>query len=143
MRIALLVVSLFVFGYSFAAVQDKTSLCMEGLKNDRRFSSIANRLVLDGQDTATPQMLADETRPGTLQQSAIADLIDARSECVNLSPSQVSIGLHLAFLGAVQDLYNGKMTFGEFNKKWHVLFEEVTKDPEKILDQPSTHQNHH
>ena len=143
MRIALLFVSLLISGYCFAEVQDKTSLCMEGLKNDGRFSSIANNLVLDGQDTASPKMLADETRPDIRQLSAIAELIDARSECVNLSPSQVSIGLHLAFLGIVQDLYNGKMTFGEFNKKWHVLFEEVTKDPEKILDQPSTHQNHH
>src|SRR4030066_18355 len=104
MRIALLLVSLLISGYSFAEVQDKTSLCMEGLKNDRRFSSIANRLVLDGQDTATPQMLADETRPGTLQQSAIADLIDARSECVNLSPSQVSIGLHLASIKSAMAL---------------------------------------
>ena len=143
MRIALLLVSLLISGYSLAEVQDKTSLCMEGLKNDGRFSSIANNLALDGQDTATPQMLADETHPDIRQLSAIAELIDARSECVNFSPSQVSISLHFAFLGAVQDLYNGKMSFGEFNKKWHVLFEEVTKDPEKILDQPSTHQNHH
>src|SRR3990170_5053179 len=139
MRIALLVVAIFISGESLAGVQDKTSQCMEGLKNDGRFSSIANHLVLDGQDTATPQMLADETRPGTLQQSAIADLIDARSECVNLSPNQVSIGLHLAFLGIVQDLYNGKMTFGEFNKKWHVQFEEITKSPGTMPDQPSTH----
>ena len=143
MRITLLLASLFISGYCFAEVQDKTSLCMEGLKNDSRFSSIANHLVLDGQDTASPKMLADETRPDIRQLSAIAELIDARSECVNLSPNQVSISLHFAFLGLVQDLYNGKMTFGEFNKKWHVLFEEVTKDPEKILDQPSTHQNHH
>lgn len=143
MRIALLLVSIFISGYCFAGVQDKTSQCMEGLKKDGRFSSIANNLVLDGQDTATPQMLADETRPDIRQLSTIAELIDARSECVNFSPSQVSISLHFAFLGLVQDLYNGKMTFGEFNKKWHVLFEEVTKDPEKILDQPSTHQHHH
>ena len=142
MRIALLFVSLFISGYSFAGVQDKTFLCMEGLKNDGRFSLIANHLALDGQDTASPQMLADETRPDVRQLSAIADLIDARSECVNLSPNQVSIGLHLAFLGIVQDLYNGKMTFGEFNKKWHLQFEEVTKTPGKMLDQPSTHQHH-
>ena len=143
MRIALLLVSLLISGYSLAEVQDKTSQCMEGLKTDSRFSSIANNLALDGQDTASPKMLADETRPDIRQLSAIAELIDARSECVNLSPSQVSISLHFVFLGLVQDLYNGKMTFGEFNKKWHVLFEEVTKEPEKILDQPSTHQHHH
>lgn len=142
MRIALLFVSIFISGYSFAGVQDKTSKCMEGLKNDGRFSSIANHLVLDGQDTASPQMLADETHPDIGQLSAIAELIDARSECVNLSPSKVSISLHLAFVGLVPDLYNGKITFGEFNKKWHLLFEEITKAPGKTLDNPPTHQHH-
>ncbi|MGC2049424.1 MAG: hypothetical protein WA635_12545, partial [Gallionella sp.] len=136
------VISIFISGYSFAGNQDKTSLCLEGLKNDGRFSSIANHLVLDGQDTASPQMLADETRPDELQLSAIAELIDARSECVNLSPNHVSISLHMTFLGLVQDLYNGKITFGEFNKKWHLLFEEITNAPGKMLDHPSTHQHH-
>lgn len=143
MRIALLLVSLFSSGYSFAADQDKTSVCLEGLKNDRRFSLIANHLVLDGQDKATPQMLADETRPDIRQQSAIADLIDARSECVNLSPNKVSIGLHLAFLSTVQDLYNGKMTFGEFNKKWNMLFGEITKPSGEVPEHPPSHQHHH
>jgi len=142
MRIALLVVSIFISGYSFAGVQDKTSLCLEGLKNDGRFSSIANHLVLDGQDTASPEMLADGTRPDELQLSAIADLIDARSDCINLSPNKVSISLHLAFVSLVPDLYNGKITVGEFNKKWHSLFEEITKAPVNMLDNPPTHQHH-
>lgn len=142
MRITLLVVSLFISGYSFAGVQDKTSQCLEKLKNDGRFSSIANHLALDGQDTASSQMLADETRPDELQQSAIADLIDARSECLNFSPTQLSVSLHLAFVGIVPDLYNGKMTFGEFNKKWRVLFEQITKSPGEMLDDQSTHHHH-
>lgn len=142
MRIALLVVSIFISGYSFAGVQDKTSQCLEGLKNDGRFSSIANHLTLDGQDTTSPPMLADETRPDEQQLSAIAELIDARSECVNFSPNPVTISLHMAFLGIVPDLYNGKLTFGEFNRKWRVLFEENTKSPGKILNHPATHQHH-
>ena len=142
MRIILLVVSLFISGYSFAGVQDKTSQCLEGLKSDGRFSSIANYLALDGQDTASPQMLADDARPDELQQSAIADWIDVRSECVNFSPTQLSVSLHLAFVGLVPDLYNRKITFGEFNKKWRVLFEETTKEPGKMLDNSSTHHHH-
>lgn len=142
MRIALLVASIFISGYSLAGVQDQTSRCMEGLKRDGRFSSIVSHMVLDGQDTASPQMQADETHPDANQLSAIAELIDARSECINLTPSQLSISLHLAFVGLMPDLYNGKMTFGEFNRKWHVLFGEISKAPGEVLDHQSSHQHH-
>ena len=125
MRVILLVVLIFISGYSFAGTKDKTSQCLEGLKSDAKFSSIASHLELDGQSTGT--MLADKARPDGLQKGAIADWIDARSACVNLSPSQVAIGLHMAFLSIVTDLYNGQETFGEFNKKWQELFNEVTK----------------
>ena len=142
MRIALLVACICISGYALAGAQDKASQCMEGLKKDGRFSSIAGHMVLDGQDTASPQMEADETYPNALQLSALAELIDARSECINLSPGPVSINLHLAFVGLMPDLYNGKMTFGEFNRKWHVLFEEISKAPGKMPDQHSKHQHH-
>ena len=72
-------------------------------------------------------MLTDKARPDDLQRSVIADWIDARSQCINLSPSPVAVNLHMAFLSVVADLYNGQLTFGEFNKKWQVLFKENTK----------------
>ncbi|TAN76280.1 MAG: hypothetical protein EPN14_08140 [Gallionella sp.] len=142
MRIALLVVSIFISGYSFAGGQDKTSQCLEGLKNDGRLSPIANHVALDGQDTASPQMLADGTRPDARQQHAIAEWIDARSECINFTPTQVSVSLHMNFLGIVPGLYNGQMTFGEFNNKWRALFEETTKAPGKMPDDPHIHHHH-
>ena len=142
MRVALLVVFLFISGYSFAEVQDKTFQCLEGLKNDGRFSSIANHLALDGQGAASPQMLTDNTRSSERQKAAIADWIDARSECTSLSPTQISVNLHMAFLGIVPDLYNGQTTFGEFNKKWQALFKENTETPGKALDKPVTHHHH-
>lgn len=132
MRVALLVVLIFISGYSFAGTKDKTSLCLEGLKSDSRFASIANHLELDGQSTGA--MLNDKIRPDDRQRSAIADWIDARSACVNLSPSQVAIGLHMAFLGSVADLYNGQITFGEFNRKWQDTFKEITKTSGKPVN---------
>lgn len=125
MRAALLVVLIFISGYSFAGTKDKTSQCLEGLKSDSRFSSIASHLELDGQSTGG--MLTDKARPDDLQRSAIADWIDARSQCINLSPNPVMVNLHMAFLSVVADLYNGQLTFGEFNKKWQGLFKENTK----------------
>ncbi len=131
MRIALLVVFIFISEYSFAGIQDKTSQCLEGLKSDSRFSSIANHLELDGQSAGS--MLTDKARPDERQKQAITEWIDARSQCVNLSPNPVTINLHMAFLSIVSDLYNGQVTFGEFNKKWQGLFRENTKTPDKPI----------
>ena len=63
MRITLLVVFMFISGYSFAEAQNKTSQCLKGLEKDTRFSSIASHVVLDGQDVIKPQMLTDKTTP--------------------------------------------------------------------------------
>ena len=141
MRVALLVVLLSISGYYLAGVQDKTSQCLEGLKKDSRFSSLAKHLALDGQDVVKPQMLADKTSPDARQKHAIADWIDARSLCVNLSPTKVSVDLHILFLSIVPELYNDQATFGEFNKKWRKLFKETTEAPATPHDTPVTHQH--
>ena len=122
MRAALLIIFICISGYSSAETPDKFSQCMEGLKHDSRFSSIANHLDLEGQGAASHKMLSDKARPDEQQKQAITEWIDARSQCVNLSPSPVSINLHMAFVSIVTGLYNGQMTFGEFNKKWQALF---------------------
>lgn len=122
MRVALFIVFICISGYSFAEAQDKFLQCMEGLKHDSRFSSIANHVALEGQGAASPGMLSDGTRPDERQKHAITEWIDARSECVNSGPSPVVVNLHMAFVGVVLGLYNGQLTFGEFNKEWRVLF---------------------
>ena len=139
----MLVILMFISGYSLAEAQSDPLQCLKELKNDIRFSSIANHVVIDGQDVTDPQILADKTSPDERQQRAIADWIDARSLCVNLNPIKVSVDLHLLFLSIVPDLYNGQTTFGEFNKKWHALFKEVTEAPVKPQDNPAPHQHHH
>ncbi|MDD5179869.1 MAG: hypothetical protein PHT15_01245 [Gallionellaceae bacterium] len=124
MRIVLFAVLIFMYAHSFAGTQDKYSQCMEGLKSDGRFSSIANHVALDGQGIASRNMLADKARPDEQQKQAIADWIDARSQCVNLGPNPVSVDLHMAFASIVADLYNGQASFGEFNRKWQVLYKQ-------------------
>ena len=132
MRIALLAVLIFIAGHSFAGSRDKTSQCLDGLKSDSRFFSIANHLELDGQSAGG--MLADKARPDERQKQAITEWIDARSACVNLSPSPAAIQLHMAFLSIVGDLYNGQITFGEYNAKWQGLFREITKTSSKPVN---------
>lgn len=139
MRIILLAIFMFISGYSFAEAQDKTSQCLKELEKDVRFSSIAGHVVLDGQDVTKPQMLTDKASPDEQQKQAIADWIDARSLCVNLSPNKIQVDLHLLFLSIVPNLYNDQMTFGEFNKKWHALFKEATEAPANPYDKPVTH----
>ena len=125
MKVALLAVLISISGYSFAGAKDKAFQCLEGLKSDSRFSSIANHLELDGQSTG--RMLADKARPDERQKQDITKWIDARSQCVNLSPNPVAINLHMAFMSLVADLYNGLATIGESNKKWQGLFKEIPK----------------
>lgn len=135
MKAAMLVMLIGISGYTFieksgnafAETQDKYSQCMEGLKTDGRLSSIANHVSLEGQGTASRQMLADKVRADEQQKQAIAEWIDARAQCVNFSTSPVQINLHMAFVSIVADLYNGQMTFGEFNKKWQGLYKKESK----------------
>lgn len=142
MRITLLVVAMFISGYSFAEAQDKTSQCLKGLENDVRFSSIKDHVAVDGQDVTNPQMLTDKTIPDEQQKRAIADWIDARSLCVNLSPIKVSVDLHILFMSIVPDLYNAQTTFGEFNKKWRALFKETMAAPITPFDNSAAHHHH-
>jgi len=142
MRITLLAVLMLVFGYSFAETQNEPLQCLKELKKDARFSSIARQVALDGQDVTSPQMLDDRTSADERQKRAIADWIDARSLCVNSKPIKRSVDLHILFLSIVPELYNGQTTFGEFNKKWHALFKEVTEAPITAPDQ-NAHQHHH
>jgi len=142
MRITLLIVFMIISGHSFAEAQDKASQCLRELEKDARFSSIARQVVLDGQDVTSPQMLDDRASPDEQQKRAIADWIDARSLCVNREPVKRSVDLHILFLSIVPDLYNGQATFGEFNKKWHALFKEVTEAPITAPD-PTAHHHHH
>lgn len=141
MRIILLVVFMFTAGHSFAGVEDKTSQCLRELAKDARFSPISNHLALDGQGVTKLQMLTDPTRPDERQKQAIANWIDARSQCVNLSPNKISVDLHILFLSIVPDLYNGQTTFGEFNKKWQALFNETINTSIKPHDNTVIHQH--
>jgi len=116
---------------SFAEIQDKTSICLKELKSDARFSSIARHVALDGQDVTKQKMLTDKTKPDDQQKQAIANWIDARSLCVNLSPTKTSVDLQILFMSVVPELYNGQLTFGEFNNKWHALFKEASRTPDQ------------
>lgn len=130
----MLLAALFISGHSLAETPNETSQCLQKLKKDARFASIADHVVLDGQDATAPMALADKTTPDGRQKAAIADWIDARSLCVNLSPTKIQVDLHLLFLSIVPDLYNDQTTFGEFNRKWHALFKEATEAPVKSHD---------
>ena len=127
MKAAMLVVLLGISGYAFAETHDRYTQCMEGLKTDGRFSSIASHVSLDGQGAASRQLLTDKARPDEQQKQAIADWIDARAQCVNFGSGPVPISLHMAFVSIVADLYNGQMTFGAYNKKWRELYQKESK----------------
>lgn len=140
MKFILLFVFIFAFGHSFAGPQIYSPQCLKKLEKDARLSSIAGHLALDGQDVNS-RMLSDQAKPNEQQKMAIADWIDARSECINQNPVKIQVDLHLLFLSIVPDLYNDQMTFGEFNQKWHALFKEATGATRKPQGKMDTHQH--
>jgi len=142
MKNALLTILLLLSGASLAAAETETAAqCLENLKKDARFSTIASRVALDGQRTATQSMLDDQSIPNEAQKHAIADWIDARGECVNRNPVKIYVDLHLLFLTIVPSLYNEQLSFGEFNQKWHTLFDAAMEASKKPYE-PATHHHH-
>lgn len=127
MKAVILVMLAGVCGSTFAETHDRYSQCMERLKTDGRLASIASHVSLDGQGAASRQMLADRLRADEQQKQAIAEWIDARAQCVNFGAGPVAITLHMAFVSIVPDLYNGQITFGEFNKRWQEAYRKESK----------------
>lgn len=142
MKNVLLTTLLLLSGISLAAAEPETpAQCLENLKKDTRLSTIANHVALDGQKTATKEMLDDQSTPNEAQKRAIADWIDARGECVNRNPVKIYVDLHLLFLTIAPSLYNEQLSFGEFNQKWQSLFDAAMEASKKPYE-PATHHHH-
>lgn len=128
-KAAVLVMSMCFSGYAAAQTLDKYAQCMDGLKTDPRFSSLAGHVALDGKGAPDRKLLRDKSTANEQQKQAIADWIDARAQCVNFAAGAgpAPVTLHMAFVSIVPDLYNGKMSFGDFNGKWQALYKKESK----------------
>jgi hypothetical protein len=108
-------------------VQDPSAQCVLDLATRSDFSHISDRLPV-GDNDMTFAMLASEAVPTVAERSEIATWFAAKEECGKLGEtyrqthyppevnSQLEVSLTAISLIGV-DLYKGKITYGEANKR--------------------------
>lgn len=102
--------------------------CFTDLADRPEFQLLAGKLalVITGQQTFV--MLSDTSKPNVKEKTVIAKWVKAQQDCFvmfvdwrkqyNLTPALVALSdaEHSSFLNLTADLYNGKLTYGEYAK---------------------------
>lgn len=107
---------------------DPGRACVNDLAHRPEFSIIADKLALVDPSLQTFGMLSNTSKPNAAEKMTIAEWVKARQECIAMRRewrSQVNMPLILtavqdasfsSFLNLTADLYNGKLTYGEYAK---------------------------
>src|SRR5689334_19368576 len=111
----------------YAAEQDSLAGCLQKLSADHRFELLAGKLALGPETQSAPGLLADNSLANDRERPVISNWAAARAECVKASsrfgndiyrpPLQAfSMDAENKVLAAAVELYNRKISFGEFNR---------------------------
>ncbi len=107
---------------------DPAGACKKDLAHRPEFSIIADKLALVDTSQQTFEMLSNISKPNATEKTAIAEWVKAKQYCFGQSRewrSQYNAPTILAaiqetgvstFLNLTADLYNGKLTYGEYAK---------------------------
>ncbi|WP_059420271.1 hypothetical protein [Sulfuricella sp. T08] len=113
---------------SAAAIPNPGVACINELPNRSEFSRIANKVSLGTPEQQTLEMFSDMKKPTEEEKTAIAAWVKAKAECNNLSrqwsaqikmPAQfvtINESTLSSFMILTSELYNGKLTYGEYAK---------------------------
>jgi hypothetical protein len=102
--------------------------CVKALASDSRFAQISSKLPLQDVNSVSFNMLADQSKPTTQEQEAIAEWFDRRESCWKANETairtewppeivQVASEGSSGFKAIGVDLYNRKLTYGEANRR--------------------------
>lgn len=147
MRIALAI--LLAVSVTVHAQDDPTVTCLGKLPANKKLTPIVSKLAVSVVTETTFPMLADQSRPNELEKRAIADWAAERNECVKAGddywrrtyPPQIhalAIEAENTLMALAVELYNGKVTFGEFNKRRQAASDESQNKMTAILQQMKT-----
>ena len=125
------------------AEEDPFLKCQYRLLTDEKFSSLKQHLSLGTHRETTPEMLRDPTFPNEQQQKAIAQWMSAHSDCQSRSQLPTSESgppalasrreeLESAMISDAADLYQRRISFGEFNQRRQVLWARNGGEASKI-----------
>jgi hypothetical protein len=135
MRIFSLVIFSFLSGLC-AAQHESLDSCMDQLPAVPAYAVIAGKLAMGAGAYATSAMLADTTLANNRERQVVADWAAARAECVKADsrfgndiyrpPIQTfGIGAESRVMAAAVELYDRKISFGEFNQRRQIIAEEL------------------
>lgn len=135
MRVLAMTLLLVMHGYC-AAQSESLAACLAKLASEAGLAAIANKVSLGMAATMTPSMLADTSVAGNHERPVISKWAAARAECLKADakfgtevyrPPMQAFGIdaeHKVMASAV-DLYDKKISFGEFNRRRETVAEEL------------------
>ena len=138
-----------ICAFSSCAVAAETQLdpsadCFSKLATESRFAPISGKMTLRAIPKSTFAMLADESFPTELERKLIADWATAVEECGPVGesyrqsnyPSQLIALVNNTkniFLENVINLYNRKISYGQFNRRRQSIFDETRARATEIV----------
>ena len=126
--------------------EDPSRTCFQNLAHETRFAPIADKMAITNVRETTFAMLANESLPKPEERPVIADLIGAQQACFqdgdlwrqkNYPPQIVAIVAESFNTGVATaaDLYNGKLSYGAFNKQRQALADEARNRVAAVVQQ--------
>ena len=127
---------LFLMHGHCAAQSESLAACLDKLAADSRFALIAGKLSLGMAANPKPAMLADSSTANNKERPLIAEWAAARAECLKAdskfgnetyrAPMQTfGIDAEHKVMAAAVELYDQKISFGEFNRQREAVAEEL------------------
>ena len=127
MRLLALTLLLLMHGLC-AAQSESLAACLDKLAAESRFALIAGKLSLGMASNAKPAMLADSSTASNKERPVIAEWAAARADCLKAdskfgneiyrAPMQTfGIDAEHKVMAAAVELYDQKISFGEFNRR--------------------------
>lgn len=137
MRLLAMTLLILVYGLC-QAQQQSLALCMDKQVADPAFAILAGKLALGAVTSTTPGMVADISLANTKERDAIAKWAAARAECIKADsrygneiyrPPLQAFGIDAEnrLIAAAVDLYDRRISFGEFNRRRLAIADELRK----------------
>lgn len=136
---------LFLSGIIYAQ-QNPAGLCLEGLVTDSRFITIAEKVAINAVEDTTFAMLANQSLANERERKAISEWVTARAGCIKAGSAylqqtylpQIYAWIQESensLLATAIELYNGKLSFGEFNRRRKATAVEIDNKLAALLQQ--------
>jgi hypothetical protein len=129
------IIALLLAHTAFAAQQDNLASCLKALSAEPRFATLASHIAVGDAGAGTAAMLQDSGVPTEKERKAIADWADARASCVKAADQEGNaayrpplvahaIQAENKVLAAAVELYERRITYGDFNRRRQAIEEE-------------------